>query len=65
MSIKYITILHEPFFKIGFPKQAVGSFTMVFRARKVFGTFEKRAPAGRKADTFRLTGEFDMWLNFY
>ena len=32
--------------KIGFPKQAVASFTklMAFRARKVIGTFKKRAP---------------------
>ena len=30
--------------KIGFPNQAAALSQMAFRARKVFGTFEKQAP---------------------
>ena len=36
--------------KIGFPEQAVDSFTNGFSGRKVFGTFEKRAPGPSRSN---------------
>ena len=42
----------------------VGVLRMVFRARKVFGTFEKRAPGIIKTKTFRgteLCSHFDLY----
>ena len=46
-TVNFLLVTLKACKNIGFPKQAVAISQMAFRARKVFGTFEKQAPGNK------------------
>ena len=55
-TVIFIFVTLKTRLKIGFPKQAVGSFTNGFSGPKSFRVFEKRAPGLRNTERIQVTG---------